>query len=104
MISLLIVKGNSTFNEFIFSLNNVVTYWLENKNTNDTISNIILPCLHTAKTYVEVKMFESPEIKINLSKAAIETSYLTDKNPKYAPLYSRIRVLLEEFSQIWSIK
>ena len=73
---------------------------LENKNTNDTISNIILPCLHTAKTYVEVKMFESPEIKINLSKAAIETSYLTDKNPKYAPLYSKIRVLLEEFSQI----
>ena len=45
-------------------------------------------------------MFESPEIKINLSKAAIETSYLTDKNPKYAPLYSKIRVLLEEFSQI----
>tara|TARA_Y100000817_G_C16774924_1_gene507844 strand:+ start:752 stop:1042 length:291 start_codon:yes stop_codon:yes gene_type:complete len=73
---------------------------LENKNTNDTISNIILPCLHTAKTYVEVKMFESPEIKINLSKAAIETSYLTDKNPKYAPLYSKIRVLLEEFTQI----
>ena len=73
---------------------------LENKNTNDTISNIILPCLHTAKTYVEEKMFESPEIKINLSKAAIETSYLTDKNPKYAPLYSKIRVLLEEFSQI----
>ena len=73
---------------------------LENKNTNDTISNIILPCLHTAKTYVEVKMFESPEIKINLSKAAIETSYLTDRNPKYAPLYSKIRVLLEEFSQI----
>ena len=73
---------------------------LENKNTNDSISNIILPCLHTAKTYVEVKMFESPEIKINLSKAAIETSYLTDKNPKYAPLYSKIRVLLEEFSQI----
>ena len=58
---------------------------LENKNTNETISNIILPCLHTAKTYAEVKMFESPEIKINLSKAAIETSYLTDKNPKYAP-------------------
>ncbi|MFL2665546.1 MAG: hypothetical protein ACJ0G8_06295 [Dehalococcoidia bacterium] len=72
----------------------------DNKKIIETLSSKILPSLHTAKTYAEVKMFDSPEIKINLSNAAIETSYLTDINPRYAPLYSKIRVLLEEFSKL----
>tara|TARA_Y100000741_G_C17910148_1_gene419039 strand:+ start:71 stop:361 length:291 start_codon:yes stop_codon:yes gene_type:complete len=73
---------------------------LENKKTIETLSSKILPSLHTAKTYAEVKMFDSTEIKINLSAAAIETSYLTDREPRYAPLYSKIRVLLEEFNKL----
>ncbi|MEK9675083.1 MAG: hypothetical protein VW271_00890 [Chloroflexota bacterium] len=60
------------------------------------ISDTLIPSLYSARTYIEVGQLQSPEIRLGISKARLEAGELADVDPKYAPLYSKIRVLAEE--------
>ena len=61
-----------------------------------TISDKLIPSLYEARTYIEVGQLRSPEIRLGISKASLEAGELADVDPRYAPLYSKIRVLAEE--------
>ena len=60
------------------------------------ISDRLIPSLYSARTYLEVGRLNSPEVRLGISKAQNEASDLADVDPRYAPLYSKIRVLAEE--------
>jgi|TARA_B100000809_G_scaffold99032_2_gene97546 hypothetical protein len=61
-----------------------------------TISDKLIPSLYEARTYIEVGQLKSPEIRLGISRAALEAGGLADVDSRYAPLYSKIRVLAEE--------
>ena len=61
-----------------------------------TISEKLIPSLYEARTYLEVGQLGSPEVRLGISRAALEAGELADIDPRYAPLYSKIRVLAEE--------
>jgi hypothetical protein len=61
-----------------------------------TISDKVIPSLYNARTYIEVGQLSSPEIRLGISSARNEAGELADVDPRYAPLYSKIRVLAEE--------
>ncbi len=61
-----------------------------------TISDKLIPSLYEARTYIEVGQLGSPEIRLGISRAALEAGELADVDSRYAPLYSKIRVLAEE--------
>lgn len=63
------------------------------------ISDQLIPSLYNARTYVEVGQIDSPEIRLGLSRAAMVASDLADNDPRYAPLFSRLRVLKEDAAQ-----
>ena len=65
-----------------------------------TISDRLIPSLYEARTYLEVGQLGSPEIRLGISRAALEAGELADVDPKYAPLYSKIRVLAEEVAVV----
>lgn len=60
------------------------------------ISDKLIPNLYAARTYIEVGQLGSPEIRLGISKAALKAGELADVDSRYAPLYSKIRVLAEE--------
>ena len=61
-----------------------------------TISDKVIPSLYNARTYIEVGMLNAPEVRLGISRARSEAGELADSDPRYAPLYSKIRVLAEE--------
>ena len=65
-----------------------------------TISDRLIPSLYEARTYLEVGQFGSPEIRLGISRAALEAGELADADSRYAPLYSKIRVLAEEVAVV----
>ena len=60
------------------------------------IGEELIPALYNARTYLEVGYLSSPEIRLGISKASLVASDLTDADPKFSPLQSRLRVLQEE--------
>lgn len=58
----------------------------------------LIPALYEASTYVEVGYVASPEVRLNISRASIVASDLTDADPGFGPLHSRLRILQEEAS------
>ncbi|MBC8453243.1 MAG: hypothetical protein H8D69_02080 [Chloroflexi bacterium] len=60
------------------------------------ISDKLIPNLYNARTYLEVGLLRSPEIRLGISNARMEAGELADVDSRYAPLYSKIRVLAEE--------
>ena len=60
------------------------------------ISDKLIPSLYNARTYLEVGQLQSPEVSMGILNARLEAGELTDADPRYAPLYSKIRVLAEE--------
>jgi hypothetical protein len=60
------------------------------------ISDELIPNLYNARTYLEVGHLQSPEIRIGILNARLEAGELANADPRYAPLYSKIRVLAEE--------
>ena len=61
-----------------------------------TISDKLIPSLYNARTYLEVGQLQSPEIRLGILNARLEAGELADSDPRYVPLYSKIRVLAEE--------
>lgn len=61
-----------------------------------TISDKLIPSLYNARTYLEVGQLQSPEIRLGIMSARLEAGELANSDPRYAPLYSKIRVLAEE--------
>jgi hypothetical protein len=61
-----------------------------------TISDKLIPSLYDARTYLEVGQLQSPEVRLGILNARLEAGELADVDPRYAPLYSKIRVLAEE--------
>jgi len=61
-----------------------------------TISDKLIPSLYDARTYLEVGQLQSPEIRLGIMSARLEAGELANSDPRYAPLYSKIRVLAEE--------
>jgi hypothetical protein len=61
-----------------------------------TISDKLIPSLYDARTYLEVGKLQSPEIRTGILNARLEAGELANSDPRYAPLYSKIRVLAEE--------
>jgi len=61
-----------------------------------TISDKLIPSLYSARTYLEVGQLQSPEIRLGILNARLEAGELANTDPRYAPLYSKIRVLAEE--------
>ena len=60
------------------------------------ISDRVIPNLYSARTYLEVGRLSSPEVRLGISRAQTEAGELADVDTRYAPLYSKIRVLAEE--------
>ena len=60
------------------------------------IGDELVPALLEARTYIEVGQVSAPEIKLALSRAALVANGLADTDPKFAPLFSRLRVLQED--------
>ncbi|MDA0676401.1 MAG: hypothetical protein O2788_00155 [Chloroflexi bacterium] len=60
------------------------------------IGEELIPALYEARTYLEVQMLTAPEIRQGIRKASLVASDLADADSSFAPLYSRLRVLLEE--------
>jgi len=60
------------------------------------ISDKLIPSLYNARTYLEVGQLQSPEVRMGILNARLEAGELADADPRYAPLYSKIRVLAEE--------
>jgi hypothetical protein len=60
------------------------------------ISDKLIPSLYNARTYLEVGQLQSPEVRLGILNARLEAGELADVDPRYAPLYSKIRVLAEE--------
>ena len=61
-----------------------------------TISDKLIPSLYAARTYLEIGHLSSPEIRFGISEARSEAGQLADSDPRYGPLYSKIRILAEE--------
>jgi len=61
-----------------------------------TISDKLIPSLYNARTYLEIGRLSSPEVRMGIAKAQTEAGELADVDSRYAPLYSKIRVLAEE--------
>ncbi len=61
-----------------------------------TISDRLIPNLYNARTYLEVGQLRSPEVRMGILNARLEAGELANSDPRYAPLYSKIRVLAEE--------
>jgi hypothetical protein len=60
------------------------------------ISDKLIPNLYNARTYLEVGHLNSPEIRLGIMSARLEAGELANSDPRYAPLYSKIRLLAEE--------
>ena len=60
------------------------------------IGEELIPALYEARTYLEVSLYDSPEIRLGISRASLVASDLVDVDPRYGPLHSRLRVLQEE--------
>jgi hypothetical protein len=60
------------------------------------ISDKLIPSLYNARTYLEVGQLQSPEVRMGILNARLEAGELADVDLRYAPLYSKIRVLAEE--------
>lgn len=60
------------------------------------ISDELIPNLYNARTYLEVGHLRSPEIRLGILNARLEAGELVNVDSRYAPLYSKIRVLAEE--------
>ncbi|NQW21048.1 MAG: hypothetical protein HQ477_10085 [Chloroflexi bacterium] len=60
------------------------------------ISDKLIPSLYNARTYLEVGKVSSPEVRLGIQSARLEAGELADADPRYAALYSKIRVLAEE--------
>jgi hypothetical protein len=71
-----------------------------NRWATRSISDQIIPNLYAARTYLEVGHLSSPEIRLGISAAKLEAGHLADADPRYAPLYSKIRVLAEEADMV----
>ena len=61
-----------------------------------TISDKLIPSLYNARTYLEVGQLRSPEVRMGILNARLEAGELANSDSRYAPLYSKIRVLAEE--------
>jgi hypothetical protein len=61
-----------------------------------TISDKLIPSLYNARTYLEVGQLHSPEVRLGILNARLEAGELANADSRYAPLYSKIRVLAEE--------
>ena len=59
------------------------------------INEEIIPSLYDARTYIELGYLEAPTINISINKAMFSASNLTDKDPKFAPLFSKLRIINE---------
>ena len=57
------------------------------------INEEIIPSLYDARTYIELGYLEAPTINISINKAMFSASNLTDKDPKFAPLFSKLRII-----------
>lgn len=62
------------------------------------IGEELIPALFEARTYLEVGYVRAPEIRLNISRASLIASDLTDTDRSFASLHSRLRVLQEEAS------
>ena len=62
----------------------------------DRLRDDLIPALYDVRTYVEIGAYSAAEIRTGLSTAAVIASDLLDADPRYGPLYSRLRVLREE--------
>ena len=60
------------------------------------ISDELIPSLYNARTYLEIGQLPSPEIRLNILNARLEAGELANADSRYAPLYSKVRVLAEE--------
>ena len=67
-----------------------------NRSLTSRIGEELIPALYEARTYLEVQMLTAPEIRQGIWKASLVASDLSDADSSFAPLYSRLRVLLEE--------
>ena len=67
-----------------------------NHSLTSRIGEELIPALYEARTYLEVHMLTAPEIRQGIWKASLVASDLSDADSSFAPLYSRLRVLLEE--------
>ena len=59
------------------------------------ISETIIPCLFDARTYVEVGFPHVPSVNLSISEAMFLASDLTDKDPRFSTLFSKLRILKE---------
>ena len=59
------------------------------------INEEIIPSLYDARTYIELGYLEAPTINISITKAMFSASNLTDRDPKFAPLFSKLRIIKE---------
>lgn len=59
------------------------------------INEEIIPSIYEARTYIELGYLEAPAINISINKAMFSASDLTDKDPKFAPLFSKLRIIKE---------
>ncbi len=62
----------------------------------DRLRDDLIPALYDVRTYVEIGAYGAAEVRTGLSGAAVIASDLLDADPRYGPLYSRLRVLREE--------
>ena len=62
----------------------------------DKLRDDLIPALYDVRTYVEIGEYRAAEVRLGLSGAAVIASDLLDADPRYGPLYSRLRVLREE--------
>ena len=62
----------------------------------DRLRYDLIPALYDARSYAEIGVYRAAEIRLGLSGAAAIASDLLDTDPRYGPLYSRLRVLQEE--------
>ena len=62
----------------------------------DRLRYDLIPALYDARSYAEIGVYRAAEIRLGLSGAAVIASDLLDTDPRYGPLYSRLRVLQEE--------
>ena len=62
----------------------------------DRLRDELIPALYDARTYAEIGKYRAAEIRFGLAGAAVIASDLLDTDPRYGPLYSRLRVLQEE--------
>ncbi len=65
----------------------------------DKLRDEIAQRLYDANTYARVAMFAAPEIRMGIVEAANAASDLVDADPRYAPLLSRIRLLVEQAAE-----